>query len=646
MKTVDIIIGQDQITSLPGAQFNASLRKFNEGVVENQPNFSSTVITDLTNNGLNDYGIENDYTKAISNMILSRKNAFICTGSNSNYILTTNTAIINSKLAIYENGMELSFITNHINTGASTINIDGLGAVPLVTPTNTPLLAGDLNGLIDIKYNSAGYFMVMSQIGSNSTSSFQKKFSVNSGSVSSGNPNFISNPVNSSIRVSGTTTPLVYTFANGNTQEQTTNIDKTLNQNGSFIVYKDNLDVKFVPTLLNLIANTVKTHNTLYKPLNQVQNGTVNFTNGSNVLNNLVGINNANLAVGQTITSLIAGLATGFLIACNRTNGSPTLTNVNTALWNSIFIGQVITGTGIPANTRIIAFNNTGVIATSTITLSNNATSTGTQQPTLSANPKITSFTATTITLDLPCTATTTNSAIQIHEDIILSTSYFKAGMAISGTNIPANSTITSIDTINNAIIMNNNATATTTAVSNVLASQRGFYESTTQPTGNDDELWININPLKSFKKISGVWTAYNFVNLGEVVKSNGVIGSITNYAYNGMAFGEYSPTIPAGGNVVVNDNIGRSKQFCRGELYAEILTSTDANFVVGGIYKITSYYSPTTEDLLPIHFLNKNQTRIQNSSAFTAVGAVSGTPLVISTFATFKLHWNVNIIY
>lgn len=56
----------------------------------------------------------------------------------------TITADMNPELAAYATGMMIKFTPANNNTGAATINIDGLGAKAIVKGDNTALIAGDL----------------------------------------------------------------------------------------------------------------------------------------------------------------------------------------------------------------------------------------------------------------------------------------------------------------------------------------------------------------------------------------------------------------------------------------------------------------------------------------------------------------------
>jgi hypothetical protein len=80
-------------------------------------------------------------------------------------------------------------------------------------------------------------------------------------------------------------------------------------------------------------------------------------------------LDNTGAAIGFTLNALLAPTA-------NTVTGSPTLTNFSSV--TGLYVGQYVTGTGIPANTVILALNLTGTASTSTATLSANATATNT----------------------------------------------------------------------------------------------------------------------------------------------------------------------------------------------------------------------------------------------------------------------------
>lgn len=75
---------------------------------------------------------------------------------------------------------------------------------------------------------------------------------------------------------------------------------------------------------------------------------------------------------------------------------------------------------------------------------------------------------------------------------------------------------------------------------------------------GNDGDYWLNIGvrPLQPTKKVSGSWTSTQFVKLGEITKTNGVIATPISYAYNGFCIiPEFSTS--GGQNYTKSHNIG-----------------------------------------------------------------------------------------
>ena len=83
------------------------------------------------------------------------------TGVANAYIITVPYAANN--LTGYTDGMKVSFLPQNQNTGASTVNVNGFGVVPIVLNDNTPLVGGEFNA------NSNSYYEL---VYSNGFSSF------------------------------------------------------------------------------------------------------------------------------------------------------------------------------------------------------------------------------------------------------------------------------------------------------------------------------------------------------------------------------------------------------------------------------------------------------------------------------------------
>jgi hypothetical protein len=80
-------------------------------------------------------------------------------------------------------------------------------------------------------------------------------------------------------------------------------------------------------------------------------------------------LDNTGTVIGFTLNALAAPTA-------NTTSGSNQLSNFSAT--TALYVGQYVTGTGIPAGTVITALNLTGTASTSTATMSANATSSNT----------------------------------------------------------------------------------------------------------------------------------------------------------------------------------------------------------------------------------------------------------------------------
>jgi fibronectin-binding autotransporter adhesin len=88
-------------------------------------------------------------------------------------------------------------------------------------------------------------------------------------------------------------------------------------------------------------------------------------------------LDNTGTVIGFTLTPPLT-------LTANTTSGSNQLSNFSSL--TGIYVGQQVSGTGIPTGTVITAINNTGTASTSTATLSANATSSNTSETlTLSA---------------------------------------------------------------------------------------------------------------------------------------------------------------------------------------------------------------------------------------------------------------------
>lgn len=108
------------------------------------------------------------------------------TGSSSAYAITAPIGI-----SSYQAGQQFTFIANHTNTGASTLNVNGLGAVSLVKGiTPSALAANDIRSgeLVYCVYDSAsgGRFRIISPPADNAFAYALASIAADTGSVSLG----------------------------------------------------------------------------------------------------------------------------------------------------------------------------------------------------------------------------------------------------------------------------------------------------------------------------------------------------------------------------------------------------------------------------------------------------------------------------
>lgn len=88
---------------------------------------------------------------------LQQTNSTIATGGAANaYTVTSPTGFA---FTAYAAGMTLSFKANHTNTGAATLNVDGLGAKAIKKGVSTALAAGDIviNTIITLVYDGTNF---------------------------------------------------------------------------------------------------------------------------------------------------------------------------------------------------------------------------------------------------------------------------------------------------------------------------------------------------------------------------------------------------------------------------------------------------------------------------------------------------------
>lgn len=132
-----------------------------------------------------------------------------------------------------------------------------------------------------------------------------------------------------------------------------------------------------------------------------------------------------------------------------------------------------------------------------------------------------------------------------------------------------------------------------TSTVDIVLSST--VTEGTVPPSGGSDgDYYVDINPLITYKKVSGVWTPYKFVKLGEFIRTAGVIGTPVSYALNGIAISTFGSIT---GTRTFNHNLGTNKKLIITEIGSESgsLQQYNLNYYIPTQISCTTYSTRTT---------------------------------------------------
>lgn len=83
---------------------------------------------------------------------------YIDTGTANTYVITSF-----ALFSAYTDGMQFKVKISHLNTGASTLNVNGVGAIPILKNISSPLTGGELplNSIVELVYDS-GNFQIQS----------------------------------------------------------------------------------------------------------------------------------------------------------------------------------------------------------------------------------------------------------------------------------------------------------------------------------------------------------------------------------------------------------------------------------------------------------------------------------------------------
>ena len=104
-----------------------------------------------------DTNVVNQAAKSIANLV-SSANFFTENGTANNYTLIASGSFIAP--TSYINGMVIRFITTNANTTTTpTVNLAGLGAKNIKKADGNPVIAGDIAGYVELRYNGTDFLL-------------------------------------------------------------------------------------------------------------------------------------------------------------------------------------------------------------------------------------------------------------------------------------------------------------------------------------------------------------------------------------------------------------------------------------------------------------------------------------------------------
>ena len=104
-----------------------------------------------------DTNVVNQVAKSIANLV-SSANFFTENGTANNYTLIASGSFVAP--TSYINGMVIRFITTNANTTTTpTVNLAGLGAKNIKKANGNPVIAGDIAGYVELRYNGTDFLL-------------------------------------------------------------------------------------------------------------------------------------------------------------------------------------------------------------------------------------------------------------------------------------------------------------------------------------------------------------------------------------------------------------------------------------------------------------------------------------------------------
>ena len=129
-------------------------------------------------------------------------------------------------------------------------------------------------------------------------------------------------------------------------------------------------------------------------------------------------------------------------------------------------------------------------------------------------------------------------------------------------------------------------------------------------PSSGDYWLNIGIKPYQPYKYNGSAWVSTQFVRLGEVTISGGVMGTPISYAFNGYYYKDNISTPSNGTNTAILHNIGTTYN---AKLMLKNIT-TELGYGVGEMVD-TTLYDANASNTLPLSKTNRNSLNICSGS-------------------------------
>lgn len=140
---------KNRITPLTGTPFDKAWANDILGFHQKLLDFAN-----ITPSNVPDTVLASDYFDGMVKRINQLSQYLVDSGAADAYVVSGDPAY-----TAYFAGMKMRVKISNVNTGASTLNVDSLGAKNIVQPVNTPLIAGDLlvGAIVELEYDGTNF---------------------------------------------------------------------------------------------------------------------------------------------------------------------------------------------------------------------------------------------------------------------------------------------------------------------------------------------------------------------------------------------------------------------------------------------------------------------------------------------------------